>query len=77
MPGPGPALPQTFLPAEGGSDTLALVFPGLAYRSTLPLLHYAQRALEWRGDLRATAAAVRAYAAGLEAFLSRVVPRGD
>lgn len=46
--GPG-ALPHAFLRTEGGSDTLALFFPGYGYRVTAPLLHYPEQALLWRG----------------------------
>ena len=45
----GTPLPNTFFRNDAGSDTLALVFPGLGYRATMPLLHYTQRALQWRG----------------------------
>lgn len=43
------ALPHAFLRAEGGSETVALLFPGFGYRVTAPLLHYAEQALLWRG----------------------------
>lgn len=46
---PADALPHVFLQAEGGSDALALLFPGYGYRASMPLLHYAERALLWRG----------------------------
>lgn len=42
-------LAHAFLRADGGSDTLAVLFPGFGYRVTAPLLHYAEQALLWRG----------------------------
>jgi len=42
-------LPNTFFRNDAGSDMLAVIFPGLGYRATMPLLHYTQRALQWRG----------------------------
>ena len=45
----GTPLPNTLLRHESPSDTIAVVFPGLGYRATMPLLHYTQRALTWRG----------------------------
>lgn len=45
----GAELPHAFLAAGGGSETLALLFPGRGYRATMPLLYYAERALLWRG----------------------------
>ncbi len=42
-------LPNTFIRNDAGSDTLAVILPGLGYRATMPLLHYTQRALQWRG----------------------------
>jgi dienelactone hydrolase len=45
----GTPLPTTLLRHDDGSNTIALLFPGLGYRATMPLLHYTQRALTWRG----------------------------
>lgn len=45
----GAPLPNGFLRQEGGSDTLALLFPGRGYRATMPLLYYSQLALLERG----------------------------
>ncbi len=45
----GTPMPNTLLRHDDGTDTIAVVFPGLGYRATMPLLHYTQRALTWRG----------------------------
>ena len=45
----GKPLPNTFIRNDAGSDMLAVIFPGLGYRATMPLLHYTQRALHERG----------------------------
>lgn len=41
----GAPLPNTYSCDDAGADTLALLFPGRGYRSTMPLLHYTQRVL--------------------------------
>jgi predicted alpha/beta-hydrolase family hydrolase len=45
----GTVLPNTLFRNDAGSDRLAVLFPGLGYRATMPLLHYTQRALQERG----------------------------
>jgi dienelactone hydrolase len=45
----GTPLPNTFFRNDAGSGVLAVVFPGLGYRATMPLLHYTQRAFQERG----------------------------
>ncbi|MEJ2288092.1 MAG: hypothetical protein P8Y02_05485 [Deinococcales bacterium] len=42
-------LPHTFFRRDGDTDTLAVLFPGFGYRATMPLLHFAERSLLWRG----------------------------
>ncbi len=45
----GAPLPYTFFRNDTGTDRLAVLFPGLGYRATMPLLHYTQRAFQERG----------------------------
>jgi len=45
----GRPLPHTFHRRDGEADALALLFPGFGYRATMPLLHYTERSLLWRG----------------------------
>jgi len=42
-------VPHTFFRGDGDTDTLAVLVPGYGYRATMPLLHYTERALLWRG----------------------------
>lgn len=45
----GSEVPHSFLEHVPASAVLALLVPGYGYRATMPLLHYSERALQWRG----------------------------